>query len=200
MEPASPAQQDAPTRELLAPSVGDRCTNCQALLAPDQRYCVNCGERRGRARFSFETLMAKPPPSPTPGRPRRRPTSSASLSFIAGVATLLLAVGVGVLIGHNTAAVKQTAAVPNQVIKVEGLGGSSAPAASAPVGSPKFTAPSIPKLKPKVIKKVNAAAATVLGSGTKNLSSNPTVQPGQKCSGGMGCQNGKFTGNFFGGG
>jgi hypothetical protein len=51
-----------------------------------------------------------------------------------------------------------------------------------------------------VIKKVQAAASKVLGSGAKNLSNNVTQQVGGSCSGGTGCQGGKFTGNFFGGG
>ena len=30
-----------------APSAADRCADCQARLAHDQRYCVECGTRRG---------------------------------------------------------------------------------------------------------------------------------------------------------
>ena len=45
---------DAPTRELpTAPATAseDRCGNCGTPLAHDQRYCVECGERRGQSRF-----------------------------------------------------------------------------------------------------------------------------------------------------
>jgi hypothetical protein len=130
---------------------------------------------------------------------------SSSFSFILGVATLLLALGIGVLIGHNTNTPKQTAAAtPNQTIKVEGVGGTGAAVAAkhAKTNAKAFKAPKTPKLTKKVVKKVNAAAATVLGSGTKNLSQNPTQQVGQSCSGGAGCdtKHHKFTGNFFGGG
>ena len=65
----------------------------------------------------------------------------------------------------------------------------------------------IGKVKPVVVHlnaqikaKANAAAAKVFGNNAANLVQNPTVQLGQACSGGAGCQNGKFTGNFFPGG
>ena len=187
---------------LGAPGGADRCANCGSPLAPDQRYCVECGERRGKTRFSYESL-AVPKAAPPAPRPPRRPRISSSFSFILGVATLLLALGVGVLIGHNTNTPKQVAAAtPNQTIKVEGVGGSNNSSAGTKpkTNSKAFKAPKTPKLTKKVVQKVQAAASTVLGSGTKNLTSNPQQQVGQKCSGGNGCQGGKFTGNFFGGG
>ena len=187
---------------LGAPGGADRCANCGSPLAPDQRYCVECGERRGKTRFSYESL-AVPRAAATAPKPPRRPRISSSFSFILGVATLLLALGVGVLIGHNTNTPKQVAAAtPNQTIRVQGVGGSSNGNSSkkAKTNPKAFKAPKTPKLTKKVVKKVQAAASTVLGSGTKNLSTNPTQQVGGKCSGGNGCQGGKFTGNFFGGG
>jgi hypothetical protein len=194
VEQASLEEQPAATQDMAGSPAVDRCADCHAPLAPDQRYCVNCGERRGQARFSFEALVA-PAPAPPPAR-RRRLQVSSSFSFIAGVATLLLALGVGVLIGHNGNSTRPLAA-PSQVIKIEGgIGGNATtPAAS----SKNFTAPQV-HLTPKVIKKVQQAAAKVLGSGAANLSQNVTQQVGQSCGGGNGCQGHKFTGNFFGGG
>jgi hypothetical protein len=50
-----------------------------------------------------------------------------------------------------------------------------------------------------VQKKAVQAAGKVLGNGN-NLAP-PTVKAGGSCTSGQaGCQNGKFTGNFFGGG
>jgi hypothetical protein len=199
MDQMSPADDRAQaSQELVSAPVGDRCANCQTPLASDQRYCVNCGERRGKARFSFETLAAKTAPAPPAQPPHRRPHLSSSFNFILGVGVLLLALGVGVLIGHNSNT-KATPAASSQVIKVEG-GGSSTGASNASTSTPSnnsFKATKVPKLTTKVVKKVQAAAAKVLGS-SKNLSSNPTVQQGQSCSGGSGCQNGTFTGNYFG--
>jgi hypothetical protein len=48
--------------------------------------------------------------------------------------------------------------------------------------------------------KASAAANKVFGNSGGNLVKDPTVQVGGACSGGAGCENGKFTGNFFGGG
>jgi hypothetical protein len=196
----SPAET---SQDLVSAAPSDRCSNCGSPLAPDQRYCVECGERRGKGRFSFESLAVPKAAAPAAPKPPRRPRISSSFSFILGVATLLLALGVGVLIGHNTNTPKQVAAAtPNQTIRVEGVGGStSGNATKKPkTNSKSFKAPKTPKLTKKVVQKVQAAASTVLGSGTKNLSNNVQQQVGQKCSGGNGCQGGKFTGNFFGGG
>lgn len=200
MEPTSASNQEQATQELVSAPVGDRCATCQMPLASDQRYCVNCGERRGKARFSFGALAAKAAPAAPPAPPHRRPHLSSSFSFILGVATLLLALGVGVLIGHNTNKTNQAAnSSPQRIVIQGGLGNSGtsgAAAASTSAASKAFKAPKT-KLAPKVIKKVQAAAAKVLGS-SKNLSSNPTQAVGQTCSGGAGCQGGKFTGNYFG--
>jgi hypothetical protein len=196
-QPAGDVQEPATQEFLTAPGTADRCTNCGVPLAPDQRYCVECGERRGTARFSFEALTTPAAPPPLPQRRRWQP--SASFSFISGVATLLLALGVGVLIGQANTPKTTQAANPNQTIKVVGLGAGTNTNTNASATPAKgFKATKIPHFTPKVVKKINSGAASVLGtSAVKNLSSNPTQQVGQKCSGGAGCQGGKFTGNFF---
>jgi len=105
-----------------------RCAKCGAALAPDQRYCLECGERTAPMR---SVLLGGPqapdpvgpatPPSPPGASP---PGSSlpdgagqrgSALTVIAGVGVLLLAMGVGVLIGRSGAS-RQTA--PAQVISV----------------------------------------------------------------------------------
>lgn len=205
-----------PTTELVTGVVGDRCANCQTPLAADQRYCVNCGERRGRARFSNETLAAQatPPPADAPVPPRRHhPRLSSAATLIAGVATLLVAMGVGVLIGHysNNSTPQRAAA---QVITVNGGGASTGAAstgaaAAAATNTPAATRhhkavhakPTVVHVTAKTAKAANAAASKVLGGGaSKNISQNLQQQVGGSCSGGAGCQNGKFTGNFFPGG
>lgn len=183
---------------------GDRCANCQAPLASDQRYCVNCGERRGRSRFAADSFHQAPPPAPPPVAPPRRPRASSGATLVAGVATLLVALGVGVLIGHDSgnSTPKTVAASAPQIITVGGGGGSGSGSASSSQSKGKKS-----KSKPakvvhvtkKVAAKATAAATKVLG-GSKALAP-ATVQPGGACSNGQaGCQNGKFTGNFFGGG
>jgi hypothetical protein len=212
--PAAPTTE-TPTTELVTGVVGDRCPNCQSPLAPDQRYCVNCGERRGRARFSQETLAAQTAPAAAaaavpPRQPHRRLSSAATL--VAGVATLLIALGVGVLIGHDSNT--STPARSAQVITVNGGGasttasntgstGAAATHTTAATGHHKaiHAKPTVVHVTQKTIKAANAAAGKVLGGGaSKNLSQNLQQSVGGSCSGGAGCQNGKFTGNFFPGG
>lgn len=108
-------------------------------MAADQRYCLECGEPRV-PRSSF--LLAGPPPA-APAQPPASPPSTPpggsgtpsagapasrnnTLTVIAGVGVLLLAMGVGVLIGRSGDS-KQSAA-PAQVISVASTpaGGSGA--------------------------------------------------------------------------
>jgi hypothetical protein len=124
------------------------------------------------------------------------------------VATLLLAMGVGVLIGHNSTSPPTRAAAP-QVITVAagaGTGASTGSATSAgsssrggkhsrtkTVGRTKVT---VVHLTPKTAKAAAAAATRVLGATAPKA---PTVTVGQSCTAGTpGCQNGHFTGGFFG--
>jgi hypothetical protein len=203
----------APTSELLTNAVTDRCSNCQTLLASEQRYCVNCGVRRGKPRFTTESLAT--PASSTPVHvserpPSQRPRFSSPTTVVAGVATLILAMGVGVLIGHDNTS-PPTRAAAQQVITVSGGSGtgtsagsaSSAGTASAHGGRRSKTNTAAHKIKttvvhvtPKVAKKAAAAATKVLGASAPK---NPTVSSGQSCTAGApGCQGGHFTGTFFG--
>jgi hypothetical protein len=85
------------------------CPSCGAAMAADQRYCVDCGRRRvdpprPESRSAAGAGGAAPPPPPAPLPPAQRPAGpnlwSPSAALIAGVATLILAVGVGFLIGR----------------------------------------------------------------------------------------------------
>jgi hypothetical protein len=208
MDAAQAAHQDAPTTELVT-AVGDRCANCNSSLAPDQRYCVDCGERRGRARFSYDTFAAMPAAAPVepPVLPPSRGQLSSGTTLVAGVATLLIAIGVGVLIGHYSNNGPVRAGAP-QVITIGGGGGAGTAATNgtASNGTVATAHGKSSKLKvtkvvvtAKTAKAATAAASKVLGSGT-NLSKNVQQQIGASCTGGSGCQNGTFTGNFFPGG
>ncbi len=108
-------------------SASDSCSRCGAGMAPDQRYCTECGERRGKPRFSVASGAQATPAraQATPPSRRRRMPQSSSTTLIAGIATLLLALGVGVLIGENNGST--TSAKGPTVITV---GGGSAGAAT----------------------------------------------------------------------
>jgi hypothetical protein len=121
------------------PTGFENCLSCGAMLAEDQRYCLNCGVRRGETRLAFPDVMAAsqraaatsaaPPPPRDPNTP---PALAITWPVAAGgAAVLVLALGVGVLIGHGTAGNQKVAAAPAQVITV----GSGATGASSAVAS-----------------------------------------------------------------
>jgi hypothetical protein len=205
--PAPSSAANAPMPDLVTSAVGDRCSNCGAPLASDQRYCVECGQRRGKPRFSVANQTA----AAAPKREKRRvprPGGSSGAVLVAGIATLLLAMGVGFEIGHDskTSTTKQAAAAP-EVITVNGGGSAPSTDTTATTASNNNNTSSksskttkAPKQTKVVVQKTNDAASKQLGTSAKNLVNNPTVQQGSQCSGGAGCQNGHFTGNFFGGG
>jgi hypothetical protein len=205
---------DEPTRELpTSPGdSGDRCTACGAPLAHDQRYCVECGERRGQSRFPIAQPATEVQSTRTRTvRPRRPPTVSSGTTLVTGVGVLLLAIGLGVLIGRlghaNSNASARTPAA--QVITVQG-GGSAAATTTPTTGTTvhvtkkakaKLNAAAKNNAPPSaaVQKKATEAAGKVLGN-SKNLPP-PTSTVGSKCSDTQsGCQGGKFTGNYFPGG
>jgi hypothetical protein len=209
------AGDETAPRQLVAAPVSDRCTNCGASLASDQRYCVNCGERRGKPRFAFGPRAQQTVETTTEvvERGPRRPRPSSGSTLVAGIGTLLLAMGVGVLIGRentNNSNNRVAGTPPVQVVTVGGGGGTGTGAAQAPTST--NTTPSSSSthgkssktgaVKKVVVTKQVAAKATqaanhVLGGG-QNLAPS-TVTTGQSCSTTQaGCQGGQFTGNFFG--
>ena len=180
-------------------------------MATDQRYCLECGQRRGDPRLPFMDAVvlmeavkqARQPPPPPPPK-RRRSGISPNAALITGIGTLLLALGIGVLIGHSGShEVAQTAAAP-QVITVGGAGGEATSASSK--GKSTSDGGEAAKAKTKQQKQkalqeseAHPAAEEVLKP-AGNVDLPPaTVKPGDKCkSGEAGCEGGEFTGNFFG--
>jgi hypothetical protein len=106
-----------------AAGVTESCPACGAALAADQRYCLQCGERR----VPMSSVMLGGPPNgaesspPTPGPvppysgpPREVDQRGNTVAVIAGVGVLLLAMGVGVLIGRSSVS-KQSSAPPSVI-------------------------------------------------------------------------------------
>ena len=114
-QPEVPVESVQPV-SLLANISPDRCVVCSAEMTSDQRYCVECGIRRGAARFKA--------PRATPKREVAGPSGSsavaarvpAAVTRWLAVLAVLVALGVGVLIGGSG---------NSTVVKVVG-GGSSA--------------------------------------------------------------------------
>ena len=85
---------------LLAGAAGDRCTKCNARLAIDQRYCVECGTRRGNPRFT----LAQPTPQSGAAATAGQVASAAvtRLQLLLALVIVLVALGLGVLIGNGS--------------------------------------------------------------------------------------------------
>lgn len=213
--PATPGASTAPPVQpsMVASNGGDQCPSCGAHVAADQRYCLECGHRRGDPRLPFMDAVVfmdavKRPRDATPPPPReRRPRISANASLIAGVGTLVLAIGVGVLIGRSgDSGASPAASLPPQVIKV---GGGPETASTATTGEAGKNAKG--KSGDSGTSKGAKAKSETGSSGTTKAAEEvlkpsgdvklppPTVQPGGQCeSGATGCKDGKFNGNFFG--
>jgi hypothetical protein len=203
--PAAPTHA-APTHSLV-PSGGEQCPSCAAHVAPDQRYCLACGARCGEPRLPFMSAVTfmdamKTPAggasSAPPRHPQRRISSNTALFATIGV--LLLAMGVGVLIGRSGNHTVASTPVAPQIIKVGG-GGEEAKAEVSGAETGKTGGSGSPK---KASKKVLKKEASSQGD-TENLlhAKVPLVKAGTQIGGACeegtaGCKGKKFTGEFFG--
>ena len=102
------------------PAASTTCANCGAPMAPDQRYCLSCGARRGDPRVpitppSAEPAAAAPPPQ------QGRPADVSPLAAVIGIALLGGMLLIGVLIGRGDSNDQTT---PTAVVQV-GEGGST---------------------------------------------------------------------------
>lgn len=179
----------------LASTARERCPVCGAATAADQHYCVECGQRLGGARPLFmqsEGSLTRPggsPVAPPPRQPRFRMSPNSTL--IAGIGTLMLAMGVGVLIGRTSNPTPKSSPVQYVTAPTSGASTtpttaqSTTPGANASTSAAKSTTPS-------------SAKAATTPSKTATAPPNPTVKVGQKGSG-KGYQHHEFTGHFFGG-
>jgi hypothetical protein len=175
----------------LIPAGRDQCAACSARMTPDQRYCVECGQRRGAPRFQFmEGLAQRQREAAAPPRRSRRSRLSPNATLIAGVGTLLLAMGIGVLIGRSGNSSSGSAKSPAvQVVSVAGgasgaAGATPTPAAAAAGGGQKG--------------KSGGGSSSSSSGGSGAAAPPPKVVTVGSPGKGPGYQKGKFTGNFFG--
>jgi hypothetical protein len=146
------------------PAAAATCANCSAPLAPDQRYCLACGQPVSPVRLAFldvlqaenQTYASGQGPvgslpagyasviEPTSGAPAWMRRYSGLFGLLS---VLLLAVVVGLLVGHW---VTQSKAPSRQVLRVEGLPSAAvaAPLASVPSATTASTTPATTAPKP----------------------------------------------------
>ena len=219
---------------MAAFGAGDSCPNCGARMAADQRYCLNCGHRRGEPRLPFMDAVvfmesmsapggAAGTPPPPPSEPKSSNRMNANAALIAGVATLVLAIGVGFLIGRSGHDNSNNAAAeaPIKVIEVGGGGGgestetaaaetaaeSSAGAGKKKGGKESGGGKKSAKATPEAEKNsevgthgASKATEEVLHTEGDVKLAEPEQKVGGSCEkGAAGCSaGGEFTGNFFG--
>ncbi|HEX5853615.1 MAG TPA: hypothetical protein VFY36_11035 [Solirubrobacteraceae bacterium] len=133
-----------PTRPAAGVLAG--CAGCGSPLASDQRYCLECGERcspHGGAPLadphSAELHTQAPPSAPpsTPPQPPRIPPveraaqQSSAATVIAGIGVLLLAMGVGVLIGRSGNPTQAAQPTPQVITLTAPAGSQQSPEANA---------------------------------------------------------------------
>jgi hypothetical protein len=192
---AQPKTVTVSTESIASPSlpadVADSCAGCGAPLADDQRYCLQCGERRTPM---SSVLLAGPParaaapgaaaPGPVPPGPVTRGAGVAggaqrgsAVTVFAGVGVLLLAMGVGVLIGRS--GTSKSSLAPSEVITVSApsAGGAAAavPAERSftddwPSGTTGYTVQlqALPQAS-TALSAVEAAKAAATGKGAKGV-------------------------------
>jgi hypothetical protein len=198
--------------------VSDACPSCGSQLAPDQRYCLNCGQRRGDPRLpvmdavNYMEVSRQPHPQQVQAAPPqsgRRRLLSANASMVAAVATLVLALGVGVLIGRSGSSGEPAASAAPQIIRVGGSGAETADATATGGGAGAAKAGG-KKAKSANVKKAKEKAATGSSGASKATEevfepapgvkiAPPTQDLGGECDPSVaGCSdNGKFEGEFF---
>lgn len=94
------------------------CAACRAPLAPDQRYCLQCGERRGEPRVDFEReLGLAPDPAPVPAMAAAVETTRSQRParlIAAGLAAATIAIGAlaGAAIGPSSSPSLAASATP----------------------------------------------------------------------------------------
>lgn len=184
----------------------EQCPNCQAYIAADQRYCLACGTRCGEPRLPFmdavtfmDAMKSSPEAAVAAGPQPSQRRMSPNTALFATIGVLLLAMGVGVLIGRSGNHSSAPVAAAPQVIKVGGTGTEEAKGAGSETG-PETIGGSSKKVSKKVLKKEAASQSDteqVLHS--KVPLAKPGTQLGDKCKEGVaGCKGGEFTGEFFG--
>jgi hypothetical protein len=83
---------------------GDTCEQCGSVLATDQRYCLNCGWRRGERRVDYEKRLNGGVYTPNGAAPAAAATASPQWTpafAILAIALLGVMLLLGVLIGKK---------------------------------------------------------------------------------------------------
>lgn len=174
MTDRDPYQQQSPGgqgQSQAAPA--EPCRGCGVPLALDQRYCLNCGLRRGDPRLDFRRHSQAPgaatqeapaaaAPAATDGKSQR---DFAPLAAVGGVAVLGLMLLIGVLIGRGDDTA--SAPAPAQVVRVqdEGTGSTASEESTGKDKSKDSSKKSKAKVSGKKAEDANSLTSGNSGSG-----------------------------------
>jgi hypothetical protein len=171
----------AATTQILGKE-GEPCRECGAPLAADQRYCLNCGRRRGEPRIDFRRYDAPPvqaqgaePPPATEEKPSRDYTPLAAVGGIAVLGVMLL---IGVLIGKGDSGGTTPAPAP---VVLQG-GGAEAGTTAAHEGGGGAKAGSKPAKSKGGKQKGDAVSGGSAGTGNAPVASDEDLQKLQEQS------------------
>lgn len=186
-------------RQPLFGADGEACASCGAPLAADQRYCLACGTRRAEARLPFRDVLgaAEPPElvplgAPIPSGYSVAPAAAAptvndrlrrNAPLMALVGILLVAMLIGVLLGHWSGQdVPIAAAAPArpQIIQV---GGAAAAPAAAAATTPAETTPADTATPDDGAAKKDTSSSEGTSSGGAAKATNSAVKNLDKLSG-----------------
>jgi hypothetical protein len=138
MDPVDATQPTVAMEPVNGNGSSEPCPHCGTPLALDQRYCLECGAPRTYLSGMLLERLQAPSAQTAPVQPQALPPLSQTwqrgnvLTLIAGVGVLLLAMGVGVLIGRSGGSSSAGNAAP-QVISVGGAATGAANTTTTPI-------------------------------------------------------------------
>jgi hypothetical protein len=169
---------------------GEPCRQCGAPLAADQRYCLNCGKRRGEPRIDFQRhvqaaasttsangsapAQAQPQEEGIQSQPAGERSSQRDytpLAAVGGIAVLGVMLLIGVLIGKGQGG--DTATTPAPVYLPGGEAGSDKTASDEGAGGAK---PETKKAKGKGTGKRGAVKGGSSSTGNAPVASDEELQ------------------------
>jgi hypothetical protein len=161
------------TEQENAGKAEETCPECGSALATDQRYCLNCGWRRGEARVDYETQIMRTGQPVAAGGPMQSAASAPQWTpvvAIGAIAVLGVMLLLGVLIGKKDNNTTQTTAA-------------QAPATTTAAATPTTDTTASTAAKGKAAKGAGAAAAPgrgdVVQGGTGSTAGVPTADTGK---------------------
>lgn len=171
-------------------STREQCAACGAPVAPDQRYCVECGQRLGGARLPFMDDASRHSRRSAAQAAPAKARLSVNSTLIAGVGTLLLAMGIGILIGRSSPGSSKASPVQYVTAPGTGVGGVAAGTETTPPSTLEAGSTGGPTKSSKSSKSTAKAGKAKLPPAKVVTVGSPGKGPGY--------EKGHFTGNFFG--